>query len=80
MLSALPACPMRLSVRVIPITAKPARVRMFMPKRMSLVNTIRLGRTWLDLASHGDIAAFAEPYYHHWELGAVVSRPLAAHR
>src|SRR6516164_9637596 len=42
MLSALPACPMRLSVRVIPITAKPARVRMFMPKRMSLAKVRRL--------------------------------------
>src|SRR5215472_4677578 len=49
MLSALPACPMRLSVRVIPITAKPARVRMFMPKRMSLAKVRRLsgGERWI---------------------------------
>ena len=38
MLSALPACPMRFSVRVSPITMKPAKVRMFMPSRMSLVS------------------------------------------
>src|ERR1700719_3781537 len=33
MLQALPACPIRFSVSVSPITTKPARVSMFMPKR-----------------------------------------------
>ena len=49
--------------RVIPIRTKPANVTMFMPKRMSLVSTIRLGRTWWGLDSHGDITAFAGSHY-----------------
>ena len=57
-----------------------------MPKRMSLVNTIRLGRTWLDLASHGDITAFEEPYYppvkpaRPQEVRSGSQPPLAAYR
>jgi hypothetical protein len=31
-------CPIRFRVRVSPITTKPAKVKMFMPKRMSLVS------------------------------------------
>ena len=42
MLNALPACPIRFRVIVSPITANPARVRMFMPKRISLVSTLPL--------------------------------------
>ena len=34
-LNALPACPIRFRVSVSPITANPARVRTFMPKRVS---------------------------------------------
>src|ERR1700757_2244130 len=40
MLKPLPACPIRFSVSVSPITMKPARLSMFMPKRMSLVSTV----------------------------------------
>jgi hypothetical protein len=49
MLKALPTCPMRFKVRVSPITTKPARVKMFMPKRISLVSTaLALGQErWL---------------------------------
>src|SRR6516164_325715 len=38
MLRALLVCPMRFSVRVSPITMKPAKVKMFMPNRISLVS------------------------------------------
>ena len=38
MLRALPACPMRFSVRVSPMMMKPAKVKMFMPNRISLVS------------------------------------------
>ena len=46
---------------------------MFMLKRMSLVSTIRLGRTWWGLDSHGDITAFAGSHY-------PPAAPLAAYR
>src|SRR6516162_6241995 len=39
MLIAFPACPIRFSVSVSPLMTKPARVRMFMPNRISLVST-----------------------------------------
>jgi hypothetical protein len=41
MLRALLVCPMRFSVRVSPITMKPAKVKMFMPNRISLVSISR---------------------------------------
>src|SRR5215470_13250609 len=51
MLRALPGWPMRFRVRVSPITIKPARVRMFMPKRRSLVSigfaSVVRGGSWV---------------------------------
>jgi hypothetical protein len=48
--------PVRFSVRVIPMTTKPARVKMFMPKRMSLVSIApALGRSWSGPASRENI-------------------------
>lgn len=38
MLKGRPAAAMRCRVRLSPITTKPAKVKMFIPKRMSLVN------------------------------------------
>jgi DDE superfamily endonuclease len=59
MLKPLPACPIRFSVSVSPITTKPARVRMFMPKRMSLVSTaFALGGV---LPAGAEITALARP-------------------
>ena len=39
MLKGTPAFPVRCKVRLSPITRKPARVKTFMPKRISLVST-----------------------------------------
>src|SRR5215469_15352020 len=39
MLKGTPAFPVRCKVRLSPITRKPARVKMFMPRRISLVST-----------------------------------------
>ena len=39
MLKSTPTFPVRCKVRLRPITRKPAKVKMFMPKRISLVNT-----------------------------------------
>src|SRR5215813_3054489 len=59
MLKALPVCPLRFRAKVRPITTKPARVRIFIPKRMSLVNalspSVRRGRVLVS----GNITAFA---------------------
>jgi uncharacterized membrane protein YfcA len=39
MLKGTPAFPVRCKVRLSPITRKPTRVKIFMPKRISLVST-----------------------------------------
>ena len=39
MVKGTPAFPVRCKVRLIPITRKPAKVKIFMPKRISLVST-----------------------------------------
>jgi hypothetical protein len=45
MLEGIPAFPVRCKVRLSPITRKPARLKRFMPNRMSFVNTaLSLGR------------------------------------
>jgi hypothetical protein len=45
MLKGIPAFPVRCKVRLSPITRKPARLKRFMPNRMSFVNTaLSLGR------------------------------------
>ena len=63
-LKPLPACPMRFRVRVSPITTKPPRVRIFMPKRGSSVSTaLALGRSRSGPASSDEITAFARPIH-----------------
>jgi hypothetical protein len=59
MLRTLPACPMRLSVRVIPSTTKPARITMFMPNR-SLVS-IAPYRTKPEVGEFGALAIYGLP-------------------
>jgi hypothetical protein len=53
MLNPLPACPERLTATVSPITTNPVRVRMFIPKRMSLVSIAFLSRSEFGTLTEG---------------------------
>jgi hypothetical protein len=55
MLKGRPAAAMRCRVRLSPITTKPAKVKMFIPKRMSLVNIAPYYDFFRDLPREPDL-------------------------
>src|SRR5690349_8679711 len=64
MLRGAPAFPVRCRVRLSPITRKPARVRTFIPKRMSLVSTAppSVG-IYSDMRCSGHLPELRQPDY-----------------